>query len=88
LVTRSKVLKREAVALQDQKVKIPAGMCGGQAGDGACRPEVDLNFTKPLEPHVDIVRGPDGTIEAITVRCTCGRETTLHCEYQEEGARK
>jgi hypothetical protein len=81
MVTRSKVLKSESVTLKEQKVKIPTG-------EGTHRPEVDLNFGKASEPHVDIVRGDDGTIEAILVRCTCGRETTLHCEYLDEGVKK
>jgi len=30
-------------------------------------------------------RREDGTIEAITVRCMCGREITLMCDYQDGG---
>ncbi len=33
------------------------------------------------EPEVELHRGPDGAVSAISVRCPCGREITLQCEY-------
>ena len=81
MVTRSKVLKSDHVTLTEQKVRVPGGA-------ELSRADIDLTFGKHSEPHVDITREPDGTIEAITVRCTCGREITLHCEYPDEGAKK
>lgn len=37
------------------------------------------------DPEIQVDRGGDGTIRAITVRCSCGRVTTLECEYSEQG---
>ena len=37
------------------------------------------------EAVVDLVQGPDGSVQLIKVRCTCGRVITLHCEYLTDG---
>ncbi len=37
------------------------------------------------EPQVQAVTGPDGSVHSILVRCTCGREITLQCEYFADG---
>ena len=45
---------------------------------------------KPQEPvrhapEVSTARAEDGTIRTITVRCTCGREIQITCDYLDEG---
>jgi hypothetical protein len=81
MVTRCRLLKSDCVALKEQKVRVPSG-------EGQQYPDMNMSLGKGAEPQVDITRASDGTIEAITVRCTCGRETTLHCEYPDEGEKK
>ncbi len=56
---------------------------------------VPVQAPRPRRPHaegaegsqaeVQVAKAPDGTIQQITVRCTCGREITLYCDYSGRG---
>ena len=75
---RDGLLKEQKVSLGEQAVKVPVGqvprktqrMTGADAGPQA---------------EVKTVRGEDGTVRQITVRCPCDREITLQCEYLGQG---
>lgn len=69
------LLKQHAVAYRREAVKVPV------ARRNPRRPAPAAGG----EPTVDLHRGPDGAVQAITVRCTCGKEITLQCEYLGEG---
>jgi len=74
--SRGRLLKQDRVVLGQSVARVPAGQLprptprSAQNGD---------------EPEVHLVRAEDGTVTQITVRCPCGRETTLHCEYPDHG---
>lgn len=72
---RDPLVKAERTFVREEAVKIPAGSVPRTAPQPA--PADD--------PEVSVVKADDGTIRVISVRCTCGREITLHCEYLREG---
>jgi hypothetical protein len=37
------------------------------------------------EPHVEVLKAEDGTVQQVTVRCPCGRQVTLQCDYLGRG---
>jgi len=37
------------------------------------------------QARVEVVKDDDGAVRSIVVRCSCGREITLQCEYQDGG---
>jgi hypothetical protein len=75
---RARVLKRGQVVFGGGTAKVPVG--------GLPRGRLlAANAETGGEPEVNVVRGADGTIEQITLRCPCGRETTLQCEYPAQG---
>jgi hypothetical protein len=74
---RGDLLKSKNVARAEGRFRVPvAGM-----PETAQRPEPEPQ----ADPAVELHRGPDGTVAAITVRCSCGEEITLQCEYLGEG---
>jgi len=68
------LIGRDGVAMGEGAAVVPAGSLPRPA---AAPPAAQ-------EPEVEVVRADDGTIRAITVRCTCGRQITLQCDYIEE----
>ncbi len=76
---RHRLLKRDDVALRPEAARIPAP--GLPRPSPAAPPQQDA----PGEPEVSIVKADDGTVQRITVRCPCGREMTLECEYFAQG---
>ena len=70
------VLKQDRISLNQAAARVPA---------------VELPRQQPPrpdsqgEPEVHLVKAKDGTVTRITVRCPCGRETTLDCQYPDQG---
>lgn len=77
---RECVLKESRVVFDGGVVSIPVGEVRPK------RPPAPSADTDE-QPDVKAVRSDDGTIEQITVRCPCGRETTIQCEYLVQGER-
>jgi hypothetical protein len=77
---RECVLKGPQVVLDDGVVSVPVGEIRRRRPPA---PSADTDG----QPEVKAVRNDDGTIEQITVRCPCGRETTIQCEYLVQGER-
>jgi hypothetical protein len=75
---RGGLLKQGTVAIGREPIRVPvAHMPPRRPAAAAAHPEG--------EPQVQLHRADDGSVRAITVRCTCGREVTLQCEYLDEG---
>ena len=74
--SRGRLLKQDRVALGQTAARVPAG----QLPRPARRPAEPDG-----EPEVRLIRADDGTVTQITVRCPCGRETTLDCQYPDHG---
>ncbi len=79
---RDGLFKRDRVLFDRQPAGVPVQAprprrpCAEGAADGAdCGSQAE----------VKVARAPDGTIQQITVRCACGREITLHCDYSGRG---
>jgi len=75
---KDRLLTRERIAASGGPVRIPTG----------ARPDA-----RPAPPtggtaQVDLVRDDDGTVQAVVVRCPCGRVTTLECRYADSPARR
>lgn len=79
--SRSGLLKRKSVTYGARQCPIPAE--SSEQERSRCAPEPESRAEE--EPSVELHRGPDGTVSAITVRCSCGNEITLQCEYLGEG---
>jgi hypothetical protein len=71
-----RLLKQDQVTLGQTAARVPAG-------------QLPRPTRPPAEPHgepeVHLTRADDGTVIQITVRCPCGRETTLQCQYPDQG---
>lgn len=76
---RDRLLKGHRVVLNDEAARIPAPGLPGP------RPAPSPQDGPAGRPEVHIVKADDGTVQKITVRCPCGRETTLECEYFPHG---
>ena len=74
----TEVLDHDRVSFDAQACRIPVGEI--PAAQPAAAPHEDGR-----EAILDFLRAQDGTVEAIIVRCLCGRELTLQCEYEEDG---
>jgi hypothetical protein len=77
---RECVLKETQVVFDDGVVSVPVGEIRRKRSPAA-------STDTDEQPEVKAVRNDDGTIEQITVRCPCGRETTIQCEYLVQGER-
>jgi hypothetical protein len=77
--TRGGLLKQQAVAFGGEAVRVPAGAVP------APRPAPPAPGQPEGAPHVHLHRDEDGSVRSITVRCPCGREITLQCEYLDDG---
>lgn len=72
------LLKQGTVAFGREAIKVPVGqMPARRHAPSAAHPEG--------EPEVQLIRAEDGSVRAITVRCPCGREISLQCEYLGDG---
>jgi hypothetical protein len=78
LAGRDGLFKRERVVFDQQPAGVPVGALPSRKGHAA---GADLG----TEPEVKVVKAADGTVQQIIVRCACGREITLHCEYFGRG---
>jgi hypothetical protein len=77
-LSKGGLLKQGSVAIGREPVKVPVGhVPARRPAAPAAHPEG--------EPEVQLLRAEDGSVRAITVRCTCGREISLQCEYLENG---
>jgi len=76
---KSRVLKHEEVEFSGEPVRVAVAKTALQ--EEAPGPSRQVR----AEPEVVPERAEDGTIERITVRCTCGRETVINCDYLDEG---
>jgi hypothetical protein len=76
---RGSLLKQQTVAFGREPVSVPAGSVPARP------PAVPAPGSLEGEPHVQLHRDDDGSVRAITVRCSCGREITLQCEYLDDG---
>jgi len=76
------LLKQNEVAFAREPVTVPAGNIPARP-PAADRAEPDADG----RPEVRLHRAEDGTVRAITVRCPCGREVTLQCEYLDDGGK-
>jgi len=72
----NRVLKSRGLVVVEEAVPVPVG----EVIDRRARPS-DLDGA----PEISIERGEDGSIRTISVRCGCGRVTTLQCEYSDRG---
>ncbi len=75
---RSRLLTGDDISFSRRSVTIAVSSAPGVAG---ARP----TGTGPAQPEVIPVGAEDGKIDMITVRCTCGREITITCDYAQEG---
>jgi len=76
---RARLLRRDRVALNPEAVHVaasPPKSRGGQSPEHV-----------RAEPEIIPIRAEDGTIEMITVRCTCGRDIHISCDYLDEGGK-
>jgi hypothetical protein len=72
---RDNLLKRHRVRRGAEPVRISIGPL----------PEpVHEHAGQDGEPEVTPVTGPDGEVRCIVVRCACGREIRIDCQYSEE----
>jgi len=67
------------------RVEPGAGPARVPVGDFARRRGRPTDADPGGEPDVKVARGDDGTVQQITVRCPCGREIILQCEYFGRG---
>ena len=72
------ILKSDQVGIGSEPASIPVGALP-QRRARAGGPDL------AGEPEVKFTKAADGTVEQITVRCPCGREVTLQCEYPVRG---
>ncbi len=83
------LLKQRGVDFDRKPVAVPVGNLPASAGRPAAGPPAKAGSPagEHLEgdPQVHLHRGEDGSVQAITVRCPCGREITMQCEYIDEG---
>lgn len=75
--SRGRLLKQSNVTLGQTAARVPAGQMP--------RAVPPPPAARDGEPEIRLTRAADGTITQITVRCPCGRETTLHCQYPDLG---
>lgn len=75
---RNGLLRREQVLFNQKPAAVPVGALPQRKRHSAAG-------DAPGEPEVRVTKAQDGTIEQITVRCPCGREITLQCEYLSRG---
>ena len=73
------LLKAEHIVYDTAPMRVPQGSVASRAA--SARPE-QLGG----EPDVDYIRDENGAVKSILIRCACGREITLQCEYLEGGA--
>ena len=74
------ILKEDQVVVRSAPVSVPPG--------DITRPRpraADTAPGAPDEPELNVIRAADGTIQSIHVRCPCGREISLQCEYVTDG---
>ena len=76
MADKDRLLTRDRIAVKTGRVRIPSGT-SAVAGRAGRAPHPSG------EAQVDVVRGNDGTVESIVVRCPCGNVTTLQCRYAE-----
>ena len=74
---RNGLLKGDQISVGGSSVSVPPGQLPHRR---KAKP-----VTGPGDPKIDVVRDDNGAIKQITVRCTCGREISLQCEYLSEG---
>ena len=72
------ILKQQQVIVRGEPVAIPSGGTAPRAEAPAGPPASD-------KPDVQLIRADDGSVRSIRVRCACGREITLQCEYFADG---
>lgn len=70
------LLKRHLVTDRAGGVDIPTG---------SAVPQRPVPIPATGDPGVEVVKAADGTIQRIIVRCPCGRETSITCEYPAQG---
>lgn len=75
---RDKLLKEHEVVFHEARANVPVGHLTHRKGRS---PRSDAAG----EAEVKVTKSADGTVEQITVRCACGREITIQCEYSGRG---
>ena len=89
-MNRDAILSAGRVIVHAGKVRIPAGPTAQADAPSAAETPAPAGRKAPAkpsdQPEVELVRGRDGVIRAIVVRCTCGRELRLQCEYEPPAA--
>ena len=77
-MNHTRVVKANHVAYTEKLVAIRVGQIPRE-------PLSQAHGKAQAQPEVTASRAEDGTIQSLTVRCTCGREIPLQCEYLDGG---
>jgi hypothetical protein len=75
---RGAILAHQRVVSLGEPVRVPSGQIPQH------RPST-ANSAGVGNAEVDVATDERGVVQSITVRCSCGREVTLKCEYLPEG---
>ncbi len=81
------LLKQQGVDFGEEPVPVPVAALPAATPRREAAPVPTDPAGEHLEgdPQVHLHRAEDGSVRAITVRCPCGREITMQCEYIDEG---
>ena len=77
-LNHTRIVKAERVAYIEKVVTVPAGQIPRE-------PLSQAQGKAQAQPEVTVSKAEDGAIQTVTVRCTCGREIPLQCEYLDGG---
>lgn len=73
-MNHTRVVKAKRVTYTEKVVNVRVGQIPRELLSRA-------SGTARAQPEVTVSKAEDGTIQSVTVRCTCGREIPLQCEY-------
>lgn len=78
---KGRVVKGDSVSIQPEAVLVRVGKTEpGSTESPPAEPSQEEGT-----PEIETTRSEEGLIQAITVRCPCGREITLNCDYLDDG---
>ena len=83
--SRGGLLKQRSMDFDREPMPVPVSALPPPARPSVPKPAAPADEHLEGDPQVHLHRAEDGSVRAITVRCPCGREITMQCEYIDEG---